>query len=170
MQNVAVNANDISNPNLYIQQGTDRSRGIELEANGNILSNLSVSLAYAYCITEVLDSKIPSQIGTLLENSPRNSSSSWIKYTFNNGALKGLGIATGHTQASSRNTLEAGFTLPGYVVFNMGLYYRIKQLSLSAILNNVTNTVYWVGAYNNINKWPGRSRNFMVELGWNFGK
>jgi iron complex outermembrane recepter protein len=31
LQNVAVNANDISNPNLYIQQGKDRSRGIETE-------------------------------------------------------------------------------------------------------------------------------------------
>lgn len=170
VHNVAVNANDISNPNLYIQQGTDRSRGIELEATGNILSNLSVSLAYAHCIAEVLDSKIASQIGTLLENSPRNSSNSWIKYNFNHGGIKGLGIAAGHTQASRRNTLDAGFTLPSYVVFNVGLYYRIKQLSLSAILNNVTNTVYWAGAYNNINKWPGRPRNFMVELDWNFGK
>ncbi|MFZ2340922.1 MAG: TonB-dependent receptor [Bacteroidales bacterium] len=170
VHNVAVNANDISNPNLYIQQGIDRSRGIELEANGNILSGLSVSLAYAHCIAEVLDSKIASQIGTLLENSPRNSGSNWIKYTFNHGVLKDLGISAGHTRASRRNTLDADFTLPGYIVFNAGLYYRIKQLSLSAILNNVTNTVYWAGAYNNVNKWPGSTRNFMVKLGWNFGK
>lgn len=170
LQNVAVNANDVSNPNLYIQQGSDRSRGIELEANGNILSNLSVSLAYAYCVAEVLDSKIAEQVGRLMENSPRNSSNSWIKYTFTQGALKNLGIAAGHSQASRRNTLAEGFTLPGYAVLNAGLYYKIKQISLSAFLNNVTNTVYWAGAYNNVNKWPGRPRNLMIGLGWDFGK
>lgn len=170
LQNVAVNANDMSNPNLYIQQGSDRSRGIELEANGNIFNNLSVSLAYAHCVAEVLDSKIAEQVGRLLENSPRNSSNSWIKYSFGRGALKGFGIAAGHSQASRRNTLAADFTLPGYIVLNAGLYYKIKQISLLAFLNNVTNAVYWAGAYNNINKWPGKPRNLMIGLGWDFGK
>jgi iron complex outermembrane receptor protein len=168
LHNVAVNANDISNPDLFIQQGKDRSRGIELEANGNILPNLAVSLAYAHCVAEVLDSKIAAQVGTLLENSPRNSSSSWIKYTFNRGVIKGLGIALGHTQASRRNTLDADFVLPAYTVFNAGLYYQFRKVSISAYLNNITNKVYWAGAYNNVNKWPGRPRNIMVGLGWDF--
>jgi iron complex outermembrane receptor protein len=170
LQNVAVNANNIFNPNLFIQQGEDRSRGIELEANGNILSNLAVSLAYAHCVGEVLDSKIASEVGQLLPNSPKNSSNSWIKYTFDRGTVKGLGIAVGHTQAGKRNTLDNGFTLPGYVIFNAGLYYKFRQLSVSAFLNNVTDKVYWAGAYNNVNKWPGRPRNLMIGLGWNFGK
>ena len=58
LQNVAVNANDISNPNLYIQQGEDRSRGVETEVNGNILTNLSVSASYSHCVAKVIKSKI----------------------------------------------------------------------------------------------------------------
>jgi iron complex outermembrane receptor protein len=170
LHNVAVNAGNISNPNLYIQQGEDQSRGIELEANGNILSNLSVSLAYAHCVAEVIQSKVPAEVGSLLENSPRNSSNSWIKYTFKRGALKGLGIAAGHSQVSRRNTLDPNITLPGYTIVNTGLYYHIKQLSFSAFLNNLSNTTYWAGAYNNVNKWPGRPRNLMLGMGWSFGK
>jgi iron complex outermembrane receptor protein len=170
LQNVAVNANNMSNPNLYIQQGEDRSRGLELEANGNITNNLSVSLAYAHCVAEVLDSKIASQVGSILENSPRNSSNSWIKYTFSSGPVKNLGIALGHTQANRRNTLDADLTLPGYSIFNAGLYYKIRHLNFAAFLNNVTNKVYWAAAYNKVNKWPGRPRNLMVSVGWNFGK
>ncbi|MHA4808481.1 TonB-dependent siderophore receptor [Flavitalea flava] len=166
LHNVAVHAGNFSNPNLFIQQGTDRSKGLEFEANGNIIPNLSVSLAYAHCVAEVLESKIAAQVGQLLENSPRNSSSSWIKYTFNKRGLKGLAIAFGHSQASLRNTPDPQYMLPGYTVFNAGLYYSYKNLSFSGVLNNLANTTYWSGAYNNVNKWPGRPRNMMIGIGW----
>jgi iron complex outermembrane receptor protein len=165
LRNVAVNANVISNPNLYIQQGEDRSRGVELEANGNILPNLSVSFSYAHCIAKVIRSVVLEQEGTIVENSPRNASSSLIKYTFNQGALKGFGIMAGHTQASVRNTLTSGLTLPGYVALNAGLHYESKHINFALNLNNITNAVYWIGAYNNVNKWPGAPRNFMFSAG-----
>lgn len=168
LQNVAVNANDISNPNLYIQQGENRSRGIETEVDGNIFPNLSVSVSYAHCIAKVIKSKIAAQEGTLVENSPRNTSNSWIKYTFMNGALKGFGIVLGHSQAGVRNTLEPGLTLPGYIVLNGGIRYTIKHFNVAFNLNNITNKTYWTAAYNNVNKWPGAPRNFMMSMGYNF--
>jgi iron complex outermembrane receptor protein len=166
--NVAVNANDISNPNLFVQQGQNRSRGIEAEASGNISANLSVMLSYAYCNAIVTQSKITSQIGTRVENAPRNSSGSWIKYTFSKGFLKGFGIAAGHSQVGFRNTLDPATTLPGYVVINGGIHYRYKHFLIAANTNNITNTVYWMGAYNNVNKWPGAPRSFMINLGYSF--
>jgi len=41
-------------------------------------------------------------------------------------------------------------------------------MSLALIVNNITNQTYWMGAYNNINKWPGAPRNVMVNLGFKF--
>ena len=166
ISNVAVNANDISNPNLYIQQGKDRSRGIEAEANGNILSNLSISVAYSHCIAKVLQSKIASQVGLPVENAPKNTSNSWIKYTFNKGVLKGFGIVAGHEQVSARNTVDKDIILPGYLVLNGGIRYAWKHLSLALNLDNITNKIYWMGAYNNVNKWPGATRNFMISAGY----
>jgi iron complex outermembrane receptor protein len=78
VQNVAVNANDLSDPNLFIQQGENRSRGVEAEAGSNILPNLSVMLYYAYGDGKVTKSDIAVQLGTTVENAPRNTSGSWI--------------------------------------------------------------------------------------------
>jgi iron complex outermembrane recepter protein len=168
LHNVAVNANDIADPNLYIQQGEDRSRGVETEINGNILPNLSVATSYSYCVAKVIKSKIASQEGMLVENAPKNESSSWIKYTFISGSLRGFSIAAGHSQASVRNTLEQGLTLPGYIILNAGVRYAYKKFEIALNLNNITNEKYWIGAYNNVNKWPGPPRNVMMTAGYNF--
>jgi iron complex outermembrane receptor protein len=166
--NVAVSANIISNPNLYIQQGQNRSRGIELETVGNILPNLSVTLSYANCLAKVTESLIPSQVGMRVENAPRNSSGSWIKYTFDKGPLKGLGISAGYSQVSWRATLDSATNLPGYVIINAGGHYKYKHFMLAMNAFNITNETYWMGAYNNVNKWPGAPRNFMANLGYSF--
>jgi iron complex outermembrane receptor protein len=84
------------------------------------------------------------------------------------GVLKGFGIAFGHSQASVRNTLEQGLTLPGYFVINGGIRYKFKQFNVAFNLNNITNKTYWTGAYNNVNKWPGAPRNFMINTGFDF--
>ena len=168
LRNVAMNADIISNPNLFIQQGKDGSRGIETEADGNILPNLSIAISYSYCLARVLQSKIPSQIGTIVENAPKNTSSTWIKYMFHQGPLKGLGFAVGHAQASARNTLDPNIILPGYIVVNAGIRFVHKHFNSAINLNNVTNTTYWTGAYNNVSKWPGMPRNYMINIGYQF--
>ena len=168
LQNVAVNAYDIANPNLYVQQGTNRSRGIETEVNGNILSNLSIAVSWAYSVAKVVQSVIKSQEGTIVDNAPKNTTNSWIKYNFTKGVLKGFGLAAGHSKESVRNSLTLGFTLPGYFVLNAGIRYNYKHFTTAINLNNITNTTYWIGAYNQVNKWPGMPRNFMLNIGYKF--
>lgn len=168
VQNVAVNANVISNPDLFVQEGQVRSKGVEIEADGNITSNLSVSFSYAYCIAKITKSKTPSQIGVRLENAPRNSGSSWIKYDFRKGALKGVAISAGHLMAGARNTLDPLITLPGYIIINGAVQYSYKRFTLAVKAENVTNKIYWIAAYNNVSKWPGEPRNFMMNLRYQF--
>jgi iron complex outermembrane receptor protein len=168
LQNVAVNANDPSNPNLFVQQGENRSRGIEAEATGTILPNLSVNLSYAYCIAIVTQSEVPSQIGARVENAPRNESGSWIKYTFKHGLLRGFGISAGHSQVGERATLDPNITLPGYLIINGGVHYTFKHYRFAFNVYNITNQTYWMGAYNNVDKWPGQPRNGMISLGYIF--
>jgi iron complex outermembrane recepter protein len=166
--NVAVSANDISNPNLYVQQGQNQSKGVEAEVVGDILPNLSITLSYAYCVAKVTESKVPSQVGMLVENAPKNTSGSWIKYVFTRGAIKGLGIYAGHSGVSVRSTLDPSITLPGYFVLSGGVNYKYKHFIIAANVKNITNQTYWMGAYNNVNKWPGAPRNLMVNLGYKF--
>ncbi len=166
--NVAVSANDISNPNLYVQQGQNQSKGVEAEVVGNILPNLSVTLSYAYCVAKVTESTVKSQVGTPVENAPKNTSGSWIKYIVNKGTLKGLGIYVGHSGVGVRTTLDSTINLPAYFILSGGVNYHYKHFVIAANMNNITNEVYWMGAYNNVNKWPGAPRNFMINLGYKF--
>lgn len=168
VQNVAVNANDIGNPDLFVQEGQVRSRGVELEVDGNITPNLSANFAYAYCDAKITKSKTVSQIGTRLENAPRNSGSSWIKYDFKKGGLKGFAISAGYLQAGERNTLDPLITLPGYIILNGAVQYTYQHFTLALRAENITNKTYWAAAYNNVSKWPGEPRNAMVNLRYKF--
>jgi iron complex outermembrane recepter protein len=166
--NVPVSANILSDPNLYVQQGQNRSRGMELEAAGNILPNLSLTLSYAYCNALVTQSKVPSQVGTRVENAPLNSGGSWIKYTFSQGRIKDFGLSVGCTGVGQRSTLDPSITLPGYFILSGGLHYSHKHYLFALNANNLTNQTYWMGAYNSVNKWPGAPRNLMLHLGYRF--
>lgn len=168
VNNVAVNANDLSNPDLFVQQGKDRSRGFETEFEGNILPNLSAAASYAFCIAKVIQSKVASQEGALMENAPKHVSTSWIKYSFRKGPLKNISLFAGHTSISRRNTLQPGFTLPGYIILNGGVGYKFGKFSLEGLVNNITNKTYWQGAYNTSYKWPGAPINMMVNIGYRF--
>jgi iron complex outermembrane recepter protein len=168
VQNVAVNANDISNPNLFVQQGENRSRGVETEATGDILPNLSLYLTYTYSECKVVKSKIASQVGMLAENAPRNTSGSYIKYTFARGFLKGFGISAGHSSVGQRNTVDPTIILPGYLIFNAGAQYTYQHFKIAVIWDNITNKTYWTGAYNNVYKWPGEPTNFMMNISYEF--
>lgn len=168
VQNVAVNANEPGNPDLFVQEGRVRSRGIEFEAFGNITPNLSISWSYAYCDARILETKIASQLGMRLENAPLNSGSSWVRYNFKKGVLKGIGIAAGHLQSGYRKTLDPETDLPGYVIVNGMIQYSFKNFTLALKVENLTNKTYWTGGYNNVSKWPGEPGNLMVNLRYSF--
>ncbi|MEO8822373.1 MAG: TonB-dependent receptor [Ginsengibacter sp.] len=168
VENVAVYANDIGNPDLFVQEGKVRSRGVELEANGNITPSLSASFAYALCDAKITKSKTPSGVGKRLENAPRNSGSSWIKYEFRKGSLKGFAISAGYLQGGKRTTLDPSISLPGYIIFNGAVQYTYQHFTIALRAENLTNKTYWMAAYNNVSKWSGEPRNIMVNLRYKF--
>ncbi|HEY4935571.1 MAG TPA: TonB-dependent receptor, partial [Puia sp.] len=110
--NVAVNANDPSNPDLYVQRGEDQARGFEIELNGNILPNLQAHFAYAYNVAKVKQSEVKDEIGRLKENAPVNSGSGFFKYGFVKGLLKGFSLTSGYNMVGKRNTLDNDVELP----------------------------------------------------------
>jgi iron complex outermembrane receptor protein len=168
VENVAVNANDPNQPDLYVQRGEQRSNGLEVELNGNITDALSAHFSYAYNKAKIAKSNIAEDVGKIIENAPLHSSGSWIKYSFQNNVLKGFAVSVGHMQQSKRNTLADGFTLPGFIIFDAGLQYNYKAFTIAANIENLTNKKYWLSAYNNVSKWPGEPRNFMMTVDYSF--
>lgn len=164
LDNVAVNANDLSNPNLFVQQGENRSRGVEIELNGNILPNLSLSTSYAYNETKITKSRVPEEVGTIANNAPGHTSNGLLKYSFAQGFLRGLSLLGGYTFVSKQNTLQKNFTLPAYFLLDAELQYSYQKLTLSVNIKNIADKDYWYGAYNNVYKWAGMPRNIMAGL------
>jgi len=166
--NILINANDPGNPDLLRQLGQQRSRGIELDAYGQVLPNLSVTANLAINETIITKSDNADEEGNVLPNAPKHQGGLWAKYTFSIPALHGIGIGAGANYVSSRATLSEILTLPSYVVADAALYYTVDRFKLSANLNNVFNKTHWVGGYDFNRLFPGTPRNFLVSVGYTF--
>lgn len=169
--NVLVSANDQTRPNLLIQRGQERARGVELEAGGYITSNFSVQLSYAYnnaIITKSTAGDPDKQVGLTKEGAPKNVSGSWIKYSVKNGALKGLGVAAGHSQVGKKETYDRNLQIPGYLLFNGAAYYKIDRFQLSFNLNNIADKKYLTGGFNYYRTFPGAPRNYIIGVAYTF--
>ena len=168
--NVLVNANNPSNPDLLVQRGQEQATGFELEAAGNILPNLSVSSSYANnnaIITESSEGDPNNQVGLVKENAPRHISGSWIKYGIDKGLFNGLGFAIGHSQVSSRETFDRNLQLPSYLIFNAALYYQVERFQIGINLNNLTDKEHLIGGYNFQRNFPGAPRNYLLKIAYN---
>lgn len=166
--NVLVADPQLGNPDFRRQRGLQRSRGVELEANGNINRLLSVSVGYAYNDATIVED-IAALKGLQKENAPLHNGNIWIKYVVQNGGLKGLGIAGGFNYISSRYPSQTrSFELPAYALIDAALYYQFDKFRLALNLNNLTNQKYWVGGYDFLRMFPGAPRNAMINFGYNF--
>ncbi|SMD08228.1 TonB-dependent receptor [Pedobacter africanus] len=166
--NVLVNAGNPGNTEELTQIGQQRSKGIELDINGSILPNFSLTANFAVSRNETTKSDKPELIGVLAANAPKAQGGLWTKYTFLNPDLKGLGIAAGVNYTGKRNTLNTALELPEYTLFSTALYYSIDKFKISANLNNVFNKTHWVGGYDFNRLYPGAPRNFMIGIGYTF--
>lgn len=167
--NILVNANDEGNPNLLEQRGEEQARGFEVDVNGVINDNLSITANYAFNNAEITESDNPDEVGRIKENAPKHQGGFWGRYYMNeSGPLGGLGFALGGNFVSERNTMEQALQLPGYALFNAAVYYRVDNLKLSVNINNIFDKVHWTGGYNYGRIYPGTPRNFLTSISYSF--
>jgi iron complex outermembrane receptor protein len=168
LNNILINANDPSNPDLLRQVGQQQSRGIEFDVYGQVLPNLSVTANFAVNKTFIAVSANESEVGNILPNAPGNQGGVWVKYTFTTPVLKGVGVAAGANFVSSRTTFNAALTLPSYTVADAALYYTVDRFKLSVNMNNIFDKTHWVGGYDFNRLFPGTPRNFLIGVGYTF--
>jgi len=171
--NTLYSANAPENLDLMQQIGEEKAKGVEFDVTGNILPNWNVIVAYSYNDAKITDagSKATDQVLVNVQkpNAPKNQGSVWTKYTFINQDLKGLGIGFGANFVTKRNlSLSNTQTLPGYVVLNAAIYYKIDKFQFQVNLNNLAAKTYWVGGYDYLRLFPGAPRNFMSTISYTF--
>ncbi len=153
---------------LLKQRGQERSRGFELDVNGQVSENFSISANYAYNVAKITESNDESLKGTIKENAPRHAGGFYTKYAFTSGALGGLNLKAGGNFVTERNTNDVGLELPGYMVYDAGVSYEVNKIELSFMLNNVFDKTHWVGGYSYVRLFPGQPRNYLLSVAYSF--
>ncbi|MBU7586986.1 MAG: TonB-dependent siderophore receptor [Nostoc sp. TH1S01] len=129
--------------NFSIQTGEQRSRGIELDIAGEILSGWKVIASYAYIDTAVTeDNAIP--IGNRPAGVPEHSASLWSTYEIQNGNLQGLGFGLGLVYAAEREvSLPNTFTVSSYLRTDASVFYRRSNYRVGLNINNLFDVKYY---------------------------
>ena len=165
-QNVATT--DPSHANFYLTTGEQRSRGVELEATLHPLTGWNLTTAYSYVNAEVLhDTTLASGTPTL--NAPKNLFNVWTTYEVPHGTLRGLGFGFGGRHYTDQSgDLADSFQLPGYGIVDASATYRRGRSRWQVNANNLGDTRYASGSYNNIYVKPGEPRTIRGTVSWNF--
>lgn len=151
--------------------GTQRTRGVELTAAGEIARGWQLSAGYAFLDARITES-VAVQNGVPLDGkraalTPRHSANVWLMREFGQGFRVGGGLNyVGDRYASPDNTV----TLESYLTADAAVIYEASRYELALNLKNITDKEYFVsghGASNNLNA-PGAPRTAELTLRLHF--
>lgn len=129
--------------NFTLQDGKQKSKGIDLEIIGNPVAGLSIVAGYAYNDNRIVKSSNPAIAGKKAVSSPENVANFWVTYTLQH-KLKGLGLGFGANYVDDNFfTGDNTFYMPAYTVYDATLFYEQPKWRLGLKMNNISNRKYW---------------------------
>ncbi|MFG5410737.1 TonB-dependent siderophore receptor [Piscinibacter sakaiensis] len=149
-------------------EGDARSRGLEVDAIGQVSPQLALIGSYTYLDAKVTrDGQDPAAEGKRLANTARNAGSLWGRWMFDEQWAAGAGVfLQGQRQGDNANS----FQLPGYGRVDAMASYAFKagggKGSVQFNLKNVFDKVYYSGSHPLVKDWiqPGSPRTASVTL------
>ncbi len=157
--------NNSASPTIPI--GRQRTKGVELSAQGSITDQLSVIASYTYSDAKFLDSQsVTVRAGNFVNHVPKHSGGVWVRYDPN----ETFGGAIGVTSMSKRfSATDNAVSLPGYTRVDGALYYHVNEtVDLQLNVENLLDEHYFLYADSNTNISPGSPRAFKVALNASF--
>ncbi|MDE1147135.1 MAG: TonB-dependent receptor [Azospirillaceae bacterium] len=144
-------ASYVNSANVFVGGGTERYRGFEASAQGQIDDNWSVQLSGQYLHARFEDITAD-LLGKTPENTPTYTGSLFVAYAV--PIVSGLSLNGGVHYTGSRPVNDANQgTVPGFTTLDLGAQYRttINHTAVTWQLNvdNVTDLRYWAAAGNN---------------------
>ncbi|MEM1369540.1 MAG: TonB-dependent siderophore receptor [Cyanobacteria bacterium P01_H01_bin.15] len=146
---------DPNNPDFSIQTGEQRSRGIELDVQGEILPGWNIFAGYAYTDAEVTeDNDIPE--GNRLPDVPEHNFNLWTNYTIQEGDLAGLGFGAGVFYVSERaGDINNSFFVDGYTRVDAAISYERENYRFGLNFQNLFNAKFIEGVRGRQEVYPG---------------
>ncbi|MGV0028467.1 TonB-dependent siderophore receptor [Phormidesmis priestleyi] len=145
-KNVTTDDPASSDPNDQVQTGEQRSRGIEFDLVGEIVSGWKVIASYAYTDALVSDDRSGFE-DNRLDNTPKNAASLWTTYEMQQGSLRGLGFGLGAYFVGDRfGDLSNTYVLPSYVRADAAIFYQRDNWRAAVNFRNLFNKKYFTGS------------------------
>jgi iron complex outermembrane receptor protein len=127
-QNVLTN--DLQNPDFYIQRGEVRSRGIELEAQASLGSNLDLVASYTHIDLKVTKSNGP-DLDKTPSASPKDIASLWASWRVPGWAGTKLSAGARYVGKTWGDEVET-ISVPGYTLLDAGVEFDLGQVFSTA--------------------------------------
>lgn len=145
---------DPTDPNRTILAGGQRTRGLELGVQGEVLPRLQLTGAYTYLDAEFTRNASGGiRAGNRVPNTPRHIATMFGRYAVTDALGLGLGVVH---QSARFATGDNRVRLPGYTRFDGAVYWTVSErLQVQANVENLFNERYWVNSHNNWNHQPG---------------
>ncbi len=135
--------------NIVVQNGTQRSKGVELELIANPLTGLNLIAGYSHNESRLIKSSVALEGRRPASAGPEDLINFWTSYIQPNGKLKGLGAGFGGNYAGkylSGNSLTTGvFTFPSYMLLNATLFYDTPRFRVGLKGDNLSDVLYFTG-------------------------
>lgn len=150
-----------------VQTGEVRSRGLELEAMGEILPRLNAIATYTYAEPEVTKSTVAAQIGKRPAVQPNHMASFWLDYshpvTETVTAGFGAGVRyTGNTAGDATNS----FTVPAFALLDLQARVEYKNWRVQLNATNLTDKVYVAACSGTTSCSYGTGRTIYATVGY----
>jgi len=144
--------------------GGARSRGLEVNVQGNISPSLSIVANYAYNEAHITrDTVNPSNVGNQLPCAAPNLANMWLKYNFR-GVVRGLGLGAGVRFEDRRavSVPNGDLKIPAYTSFQASVNYQLRKMNIQFNAYNIGNTRNFTGGYSQTQLFTEAPRTFRI--------
>lgn len=132
-------------PTLTIQDGTQRSEGVEMDLITSPFHGFNIILGYGY--NDSVYEKAKSDVqGRRPAGQARHAGNFWLSYTISSGKYSGFGIGAGGNAQSKFYLVDSSDVVSnGYAKFDASVFYEQSSYRIALKLNNFTNQKYYLG-------------------------
>ncbi|WP_185286309.1 TonB-dependent siderophore receptor [Chryseobacterium indologenes] len=132
-------------PTLTIQDGTQRSQGVEMDLITSPFHGFNIILGYGYNDSVYEKAKADVQ-GRRPAGQARHAGNFWLSYTIPSGKYSGFGIGAGGNAQSQFYLVDSSDVVSkGYAKFDASVFYDQSSYRIALKLNNFTNQQYYLG-------------------------
>jgi len=139
------NTPTLTDPTLTSQDGTQKSKGLEMDLITSPFYGFSVILGYGY--NDSVYEKAPANIqGKRPAGQARHAGNFWLSYTVPAGQYTGFGVGLGGNAQSKFYLVDSSDVISkGYSKFDASVFYDRSSYRITLKLNNFTDQQYYLG-------------------------